>query len=100
MDLFNFFKKEQKPQTGSGSILLAMPMFKNGGTFQLDKVIDNLRLQWNYEITDIGGNDEAASFTIDGETIALAPIPVPIPWEDIEGTAQYAYSWPKALDDL
>ncbi|HEY4323240.1 MAG TPA: DUF4261 domain-containing protein [Mucilaginibacter sp.] len=27
-------------------------------------------------------------------------MPVQIPWGDIEGTAKYAYNWPKALEEL
>lgn len=99
MPLFNFFKKERQEIT-QNNILLAMPIFKNGSSYQFDKVIDNLKTFWNLNITDIAGNDDAASFNINGESVALAYMSVPIPSGDIEGTAQYAYNWPSALTDI
>ncbi|HVW97547.1 MAG TPA: DUF4261 domain-containing protein [Mucilaginibacter sp.] len=99
MPVFNFFKKEKK-ETKRENILLAMPIFNDNNNYQLDKVIDNLKTFWGLDITELAGDDEAASFNINGETIALANIGVPIPWGDIEGTAQYAYNWPSALKDL
>jgi hypothetical protein len=100
MSLFDLFKKEPKSKDPENNILLAMPIFNNGDSYQINKVIENLKSQWNFEITDIEGDDEAASFNISGESIALANIPVQIPWGDIEGTAKYAYNWPSALKDL
>ncbi|WP_050982192.1 hypothetical protein [Mucilaginibacter paludis] len=99
MPFFNFFKKE-KQEIKQSDILLAMPIFKDDSRYQLDKVIDNLKTFWNLNITDIAGDDEVASFNINGESIALANMPVPVPNGDIEGTAQYAYNWPSALEDL
>lgn len=99
MSLFNLFKKDQQAPKQS-NILLAMPMFNDDKRYQLDKVIDNLRVFWSLDVTDIAGDDEAASFNVNGEEIALANMPVQIPWGDIEGTAQYAYNWKSALKDL
>ncbi|SHN17724.1 DUF4261 domain-containing protein [Mucilaginibacter sp. OK098] len=101
MALFDFLKKDRKKKESKQSnILLAMPIFKSGDSYQLDKVIDNIETFWNLTVTDIEGDDKAASFTISGESIAIANMPVEIPWGDIEGTAQYAYNWPSALKDL
>jgi len=101
MPLFNLFKKETKKlEPKRNNIQLAMPIFNSGTSYQLDKVIDHLKSFWGLDVTDIGGDDEAASFNINDETIALANMQVQIPWGDIEGTAQYAYNWPSALKDL
>jgi hypothetical protein len=53
-----------------------------------------------FDVSDIGGDNEAAVFNINGETIGLAFMSIPIPWNDIEGTAQYSYNWPNALAEL
>ncbi len=101
MGLFNFFKKkEQQEESRKGNLLLAMPMFNNGETFELNKVTDYLKNNWNSSISDIEGESETVTFSIQGETVALATIPVQIPWGDIEGTAQYSYNWTTAKKDL
>ena len=101
MGIFDIFKKKrlssEKPES---KILLAMPMFNDGETYQLDDVVNNLKSFWNLAITEIDGNNSTAVFKVDGEMVALAYLPVQIPWGDIEGTAQYAYNWPNAIQEL
>src|ERR1700744_2246424 len=101
MGLFNFFKRKDKPAEPEPSdILLAMPVFMNHERYRLNDVIESLRDFWKLEVSEVDGDDEAAAFKIDGETIALANMPMPIPGNDIEGTAKYAYNWPTALKEL
>jgi len=77
-----------------------MPIFNNGDSYEIDKVIEHLKTHWALDVTDFEGGQETAVFKIDGETIAIASMPVQIPQGDIEGTAQYAYNWPTVLEDL
>jgi len=100
MNIFDFFVKKAKPIISGNNILLAMPIFNNGDRYQVGKIIANLKSQWDFEITDFEGDDDASSFNINGETIALAYIDAQIPWDDIEGTAEYAYNWPRSLEEL
>ena len=101
MGLFDLFKKKEQPEeTKKSNILLAMPMFNNGETFELNKVSDYLKSNWNTTISDVNGESGTVTFSIQGETIALATMPVQIPWGDIEGTAQYSYNWMTANKDL
>lgn len=101
MGLFNFLKKKKESEeTKKDNILLAMPMFNNGETFELNKVADYLKNHWNTKLSDVNGESGTVTFSIQGETIALATIPVQIPWGDIEGTAQYSYNWMTANKDL
>lgn len=101
MGLFDFFKKKkQQEEAKSSNILLAMPMFNNSETFQIDKVSEHLKSNWNISISDINGESETVTFSIQGETVALATMPVQIPFADIQGTAQYAYNWTTAEKDL
>jgi Domain of unknown function (DUF4261) len=101
MGLFNIFKKEKANlEKTENSILLAMPIFKDNERYEINAVIENLTTFWELTISDFTGNDDSAVFKIEGEMVALAYMPAPIPWEDIQGTAQYAYNWEAAADDL
>ncbi|MES2776248.1 MAG: hypothetical protein V4722_18885, partial [Bacteroidota bacterium] len=101
MGLFDIFRKKEAPTVDqSGKILLAMPMFMNGDSYVLKDVIENLQSFWGLTITEIDGNDQTAIFYINGEMVALAHMPVPIPLGDIKSTAQYAYNWQTAEKDL
>jgi hypothetical protein len=101
MGLFHFFKK--KELVGSkreGKILLAMPMFNAGEAYELNDIINNLKSFWGLTVTEIEGDNKTAVFKVDGEMVAIACMPVQIPWGDIEGAATYAYNWPNALEEL
>jgi hypothetical protein len=100
MGLFDLFKKEPKPKSQESNILLAMPMFINGDTYEIKKIIDSLKTLWGFEITDFGGDENVAVFNVNGESVAIANMGIQIPWGDIEGTAKYAYNWPNVLEDL
>jgi hypothetical protein len=101
MGLFNFFKKKEAlADKQESKILLAMPMFNDGEYYQLDDIISNLKSFWGLTITEITGDNKTAVLKVDGETVALAYMPVQIPWGDIQGTAQYAYNWQEAMQDL
>jgi hypothetical protein len=101
MGLFDFFKKKEQPEkTKKNNILIAMPMFNNGETFELNKVAEYLKSHWYISISDINGESGTVTFSIQGETIALSTMPVQIPLGDIEGTAQYSYNWITANKDL
>jgi len=57
MTLFNFFKKEQKAEKKS-NLLLAMPLFNNGDSYHITKIIDNLRTFWGIDIDSFDGDDD------------------------------------------
>lgn len=101
MGLFNFLKKKEQPEeTKKSNILLAMPMFNNGETYEINKVEDYLKSNWNVSISDINGESGTVSFSLQEETVVLSTMPVQIPFGDIEGSAKYAYNWKTALEDL
>lgn len=101
MGLFDIFKKkESNTDKEESKILLSMPMFNNGDTYDLNKVIEHLKTFWGLEITDVNGDNKTAAFNINGEMVALAHMPIQIPWGDIKDTAQYAYNWMTAEKDL
>ncbi|MES2454169.1 MAG: DUF4261 domain-containing protein [Bacteroidota bacterium] len=98
MGILNLFKK--KTTNYNPQPLLSMVMFDNNETFNLESVVEYLTDTWGQEIEEITGDDEASSFVINGNVIGIGTIPVQIPWEDITGTADYAYNWPTVLEDL
>ncbi len=97
------FKKKEKPvaeEPKKSHTLLAMPMFNNNETFELDKVIAYLKSDWGIDVSDINGTEGTITFSMEGEVVVLSTMPVQIPWGDIRGTAQYAYNWQTAEEDL
>jgi hypothetical protein len=101
LGIFDFFKKKEKTEeTKKGNILLAMPMFENSETFEINTLADYLKSHWQISISDISGDNGTVVFTIQGESIALATMTVQIPWSDIEVTAKYSYNWISAIKDL
>lgn len=100
MGLFDFFKKKEREDANSNRILLAMPMFNNGETYELKKVLNYLEKSWNIKVSDAEGEAETATFSIQGEMVAIATMPIQIPWGDIQETAKYSYNWITAENDL
>lgn len=101
MGLLDIFKKTPSNKDSSqNQVILAMPMFNNGDKYELSAIIENLKTFWDLNVTEVTGDDHSAAFKIDGEMVAITFMPVQIPWDDIKGTAQYAYNWTTAEEDL
>lgn len=101
MSLFNFFRKKQPlNRPPENDILLAMPLFTEGRRYSLDAVCSHLTAYWGLPMPKVTGDEESAVLDFEGEVITLSFMPAPVPWEDIEGTAQYAYNWPDAATEL
>lgn len=101
MGLFDIFSKKTSIKENQVSrTLLSMPMFNNGETYNLNNVIEHLKSFWGLEVSYVNGDNSTATFYISGQMVALAYMPIPIPWIDIKSTAQYAYNWMTAEKDL
>ncbi|MEO3402517.1 DUF4261 domain-containing protein [Mucilaginibacter sp. CAU 1740] len=96
----NFLKKlSKKPKPSQDPrISLAMVMLPEPGSFSLQRFITDISK--NHTISEADGDDAAAAFKFDDDQFYIATMPGPIPHEDIENTAQYAYNWPTAVQDL
>lgn len=106
MGLFDFFKKKKnteqaqaKPETEKSPILLAMPMFTGDKGFDLNKLTEHLQSFWQLSVTDLSGDNEAAAFDLDGYSVAMGNMPVPIPQEELEGIIGYSYLWKNAGEE-
>jgi len=107
MGLFSFFKKKDKKQENTSAesepsrVLLAMPLFKDGESYDIHKVIEHLKDFWGAKVDDSDGVDnETAVFYIDGQMVAIAKMPTPVPGDDLENAASYNYMWPTAMEEL
>lgn len=111
MGLFDFWKKNNKTDqdsksfekesvAGSTNLLLAMPLFINNRSYDLNKVTDHLRDFWKLEITEVTGDNETATFNIGKTLVALASVPVPIPQEELQGVIPYSYLWKNVAEEL
>ena len=112
MGLFDFFRKIIKnktdqpiPKPGNISqaehpILLAMPVFINNRGYDFDKVIDHLKTFWKLSVTELSGDNATAVFDLDGQPVAIANMPVPVPEEELDAIIDYAYLWREARETL
>jgi len=90
MGFFDIFKKKQNKEqtkqetTPANNVILAMPLFKNGESYDIDKVIEHLKTFWKLDISETdNANNETAVFDINGQMVAIAAMPAPVPWEEI-----------------
>ncbi len=76
-----------------------MILLRDDNPVNIDSFIEDFRNFYGDEIQEPTGDSISFVFTIKGERVAIAYMPIPIPPGDIEGTAQYAYNWQTALED-
>jgi Domain of unknown function (DUF4261) len=95
LSIFRKKAKENRPP-----IILGMVMLQDADSFDVVLFMDNLKLHSSQAIRDSSGGNDVLTFSVDGELVAISVVPVPIPKGDIEGTAQYAYNWMSALEDV
>lgn len=109
MGLFNWGKKNKPEPVKETTIesneqedplLLAMPMFKNGEKYSIETVLAYLTQSWGYEIEGQDYDDTTAVLTTQGTMFAIAFMPAPIPSDDIQNSAQYAYNWQSVVEDI
>ncbi len=94
-----FFKKQQDKRL-ERKLILGMIMIKDELSFDLDNFIQDYHTNYSDNIKELSGDNSSVAFKIEDEMIAVAHVPLPIPPDDIEGTAGYAYNWPTALDSI
>lgn len=107
MSVFDFLKPKKEEQEATpqeeSNLLLAMPLYNGTDSYNVRAVIEQLQNYWGLEVSDIegleGADEDAVTFTLDGEMVAMAKMPVPVPAEEIQSTAEYAYLWETAAAD-
>src|SRR5687768_18515365 len=88
-----FFRKKKIDKTKESKIILAMIMLSDDHSFDVDMFSKDFKSHNTGKIQEPTGDNVSFVFYFDGEMVAIAYIPVPIPSGDIEGAAQYDYNW-------
>ena len=100
MGIFDFLKgKKKESKETEDKILLAMPLFAEGKSYDLDAVLKRLEEHWQQKVTDKSGDGGSAVFSVNGYMVAMAFMPVAVPGGDIEGTLPYTYIWTTAKEE-
>ena len=94
-----FWKKKKKEQP-TDNVILGMVLLHDAQSYNLSNVLRDLQENYAIAMSETTGDDAVAVFDVDGQMVALSFLPVPVPNGDIEGSAQYAYNWETAVDDL
>lgn len=89
----------KKGKTDSNTIL-GMVLLEDENPFDKSLLLRELDGKYSLQAVDIDGDDQAFTFTVQKESFALLFISHPVPHSDIEGTAEYAYNWTTASNDL
>lgn len=93
-----FWKKKRKE--AESKFILGMIMLEDDTPPRLGNFIADYAENYGIELDELYGDDSAATFSIDGITVIIGHIGMPIPSGDIEGTVDYAYNWPSAAEDV
>lgn len=100
MGFFDLFKRKPRKEKIQELPIMAKLMFNHHETFDLKILLDHLKSEWNYTITNISGGNGKASFQINGETVILTTVIQQIPFSEMISNASVAYSWNNAEKDL
>jgi hypothetical protein len=92
------FWKKKLPVTES-KLILGMLFLSGNHSFDIEIFKADFQQNNSEAMQDVTGDSNSAIITIDGESVAVAFMPVPIPFTDIEETAKYAYNWQTVLED-
>jgi hypothetical protein len=93
-------KKRQEEQKTDSRIIIGMIMLNDDNSIDTKLFRKDFKKNFDNSIDGLSGDNAAFAFNVDNEGIAVGHIPMPIPHGDIEGTAEYAYNWETALEDL
>lgn len=94
-----FLKKKKAETKVEGKVVLGMIMLFGETSFDLDSFVRDYNSCFDDKIQKLSGDNSSSAFKLANEMVSIAHLPFPIPWGDIEGTAEYAYNWQTVLDD-
>jgi hypothetical protein len=93
--MFGFKKK--KPQKTENKLLLGMIMLNDVNSFNNHQFLEETKKR-KIKMGQMEGNNSTMTFKVGESLVALAHMPIPIPKEDIEGCAKFAYNWEGVMD--
>lgn len=83
------FLQAQQPT----SVILGMVLLEESNGFKPDAMVAELRAKWKLDLVYESGETSSVAISVDGYTVALAPIPLSVPEQEISSTAEYNYFW-------
>ena len=100
MGFFGKKKAEEEKQERKRNLVFCMPLFKGEEGYSLEALIEDLKNYWKLNVTDVDGNNETATFNVDGELVGLGFMPAPVPSQELEELCPYSYLWPNAETEV
>ena len=94
------FLKNKKLDRNQSKIILGMIMVKHHNSFDLKRFSEDFAKNSGYTINEASFENFVMAFKVDSNLIAISQMPVPIPHDEIEVVAAYAYNWIDAIKDL
>jgi hypothetical protein len=95
-----FFFKSKKRKKTENRIILAMLMLNKSESFDLLSFLSDLKDHTNYKPRKVIGDNAAVTFEVEDELVGIGSMSMPVPGEEIRRTAEYAYNWDTAAEDL
>jgi len=99
MGIFSFLRKEKKTEGNLNSNILGMVLLEDPNSFDLKGTINELRTKWKLKVNDKDSENETAVLNIGEYNIAIANIPVAIPENEVQLTAEYNYFWENGVEE-
>src|SRR6476659_10023095 len=94
-----FLKRKKADISHNTKIILGMIMLKDKNPLDIERFTKDVKNNFGENIQEHSADSASFVFRIEDEMVAIAHLPVPIPLNDIEQTALYAYNWQTALKD-
>lgn len=94
-----FWSKKNKIKSQESKIILGMIMLHEEKIFDLKNFIEDFKNNYGYDVEKTEDNATLV-FEVDGEMVAIAHMPIPIPRNDLKETAHYAYYWQTAFEEI
>lgn len=79
--------------------IIGMVLLPDTNMIQLDQVMAELESKWKLNIESSEVSNGTAILSIDDYNIVIAHMPMPIPGDEIEASAEYNYNWPNGVEE-
>ena len=83
----------------NSQLMLGMILLEEANSMQMNQVVDDLRNKWKLTVDDSASDQETSVLIIDDYRVAIANLPMPIPGDEIQTTAEFNYFWPNCTEE-
>jgi hypothetical protein len=99
MGIFSFMKKDNKIEQKTSSVLLGMILLEETNSMKIGNVVKELREKWKLKVDNKETGEDASVLEIEGYSIAIGNMDMPIPGDEIKITAEYNYFWKNGVEE-